>query len=290
MNYRLKFKTTYLEKPIPFLVDAKDKWLFILFINLYVAFFLLIFQPFGVNNYDPTHKIRLSLLIGISTFTGINILVMVLYEFGLNPILWKVSNRKTLGLRLVFLWLILSTCTFYIYNWMGDFHDWLWSSYAGFIRDIGLMLVIPTIGIILYFNQREVKKEVTYLKRQPIQVAKMENMISLVAENGKDKLLLDSTLLILLEAQDNYVAIFHLEHQHLKKTLFRSSLKKLEEQLEASQIIRCHRSYLINPDYIQKAQGNAHQLQLSIHHFPDTVPVSRTYIPHILGLLDIRPI
>lgn len=285
-----KSTVSFWDVPIPFLQNKRDKWLFIGFGNAFGAFFLLAFQPFGVNNYDPSQKINIQLLIGIGVFTAVNILLMTLYEFGLVPAIWRRSTRKTLAFRLLLLWLILGTSTFLTYNWLGNFHDWYWLSYLGFIRDIGMMLIIPVTGILLYFNQRQAQQQVEYLLQQSPKALLSEQIICLLAENGKDQFCIQQEHLLLLEAQDNYVAIFHLDQGQVKKVLIRSSLKKLEEQIKETSLLRCHRSYIVNTIHIQKVKGNAHQLQLSIEYFPQKIPVSRSYVQAILMPLDAHPV
>jgi len=244
MTFRLNNATQAWKYPVPFLNNKRDKWLFIWLVNIYCAFFLLFFQPFGVNNYDPTQALQMELLIGVGAFMVVNIIAMTAYEFILHPLFFKANTRYHFALRLLLLLIFLSTTTYLTYNVLGNFHDWSWRSYFGFIRDIGSMTSIPVTGIVLYFNQRQVKKEVDFLKRQPQSFAGDAALICLTAENGKDKLFVQQDYLLLLEAQDNYVAIYHQEENQLKKTLFRTSLKRMERQLEGSSLLRCHRSYL----------------------------------------------
>ncbi len=289
MTFRLNIATQAWKYPVPFLNNKRDKWLFIWLVNIYCAFFLLFFQPFGVNNYDPTQAVQMELLIGVGAFMVVNIIAMIAYEFILQPLFFKANTYYHFALRLLLLLIFLSTTTYLTYNFLGNFHDWSWRSYFGFIRDIGSMTSIPVTGIVMYFNQRQVKKEVAFLKQQPQSVVRDASLICLTAENGKDKLFVQQDYLLLLEAQDNYVAIYHQEENQLKKTLFRSSLKRMERQLEDSPILRCHRSYLIHPRHLLKAKGNAHQLQLTLAGVDRKIPVSRSYIPRVLGLLDAHP-
>lgn len=289
MNLRLDATSTAWKRPVPFLNSNRDKWLFIWMVNLFCAFFLLFFQPFGVNNYDPSQALQLELLIGVGAFMIVNIIAMIAFEFILHPLFLKANTRYHFALRLLILLIFLSTTTYLTYNFLGDFHDWSWKSYFGFIRDIGSMTSIPVTGIVLYLNQRHVRQEVDFLKKQPQSSSGDSQLICLTAENEKDKLYVQQEQLLLLEAQDNYVGIYYWEQDQLKRTLFRTSLKRMEMQLEGSPLLRCHRSYIIHPKHLQKAKGNAHQLQLTLAGVDRKVPVSRSYIPRILSLLDTHP-
>ncbi len=275
-------------KPILFLQSSGDKWLFILFINAYSAIFLLFFQPFGVNNYDPTHQIRLELLLGIGAFFLVNTIVMCVYEFGVVPLVFRSKARYVFVLHLLCLLLVLSTSTYLTYNYIGNFHDWSWKSYFGFIRDIGLMSTIPMILLLLFLQQRQARREVANLQDHVARQDRATKVLYLSSANGKDKLYLAAEKLLLLEAQDNYVAVYYYEKEEVKRSLIRSSLKRLEKQVEDSPLIRCHRSYLVNPKQVEKISGNAHQLQIRLKGLDKIIPVSRQYVSAITTPMDTR--
>jgi|GEM_PF-1435541 len=279
---------SYWCKPALFLQSQRDKWLFILFINLYSGMFLLFFQPFGVNNYDPTHRIRAELLLGIGAFFLVNTIVMTVYEFAIVPVLFRSKARYVFVINMLCLLVLLSTSTYLTYSYMGNFHDWSWKSYFGFIRDIGLMSSIPMVLLLLYLQHRQAKREVLLLQRNVEDKDKISAMICLTASNEKEKLFIAEDQLLLLEAQDNYVAIYHRELNEVKRSLLRTSLKRLEKQLEGSPLVRCHRSYIVHPQQVEKLSGNTHQVQMRLKGFDKTVPVSRKYIPTITAPLDTR--
>ncbi|MEM9261690.1 MAG: LytTR family DNA-binding domain-containing protein, partial [Bacteroidota bacterium] len=65
----------------------------------------------------------------------------------------------------------------------------------------------------------------------------------------------------------------------------RATLSGLEQQLRASTILRCHRSYLVNPNHIRQARGNAQGLRLSLVALEEEVPVSRAYVSQLRALM-----
>lgn len=276
--------------PVLFLQSQRDKWFFIFFINLYSGVFLLFFQPFGVNNYDPTHRIRAELLLGISAFFLVNTIVMSLYEFAVVPFLFRHKARFIFLLNMLCLLVLLSSSTYLTYSYLGNFHDWSWKSYFGFILDIGLMSSIPMILLLLYLQHRQAKREVLLLQQNVQEKDKGSAIICLTASNEKEKLFIAEDQLLLLEAQDNYVAIFHRELDQVKRSLLRTSLKRLEKQLKGSPLVRCHRSYIVHPAQVEKLSGNTHQVQIRLKGLDKTIPVSRKYIPVITAPLDTRHI
>ena len=84
--------------------------------------------------------------------------------------------------------------------------------------------------------------------------------------------------LLFLESQDNYVAIFFLEEQKIRKTLLRTSLKTIEQEVDRIPLQRCHRSYMVNLLQVERIKGNAHRLDLYLGEKVGIIPVSRRYV------------
>ncbi len=63
-------------------------------------------------------------------------------------------------------------------------------------------------------------------------------------------------------------------------------ISKLESQINEFGLIRCHRSYIMNPDKVIQVSGNAQGLKLELSNKTYQVPVSRKYIPEIKAVLD----
>jgi len=86
------------------------------------------------------------------------------------------------------------------------------------------------------------------------------------------------------EAMQNYVAIYTFENNLMLKSVHRTTLTALQNKLEEYGIIKCHRSYLVNPDKITSITGNAQGLKLEIQSTTQLIPVSRKYIPKIKAI------
>ena len=73
--------------------------------------------------------------------------------------------------------------------------------------------------------------------------------------------------IIYVEANDNYCFI-HTSH---KKFLLSQTLKSIEGKLESFKFIRVHRSYLINPEWIEKFS------EVNVHLHGKEIPISRKH-------------
>jgi DNA-binding LytR/AlgR family response regulator len=91
--------------------------------------------------------------------------------------------------------------------------------------------------------------------------------------------------LLLLESTDNYVSVFYYLDNKVQRKLLRNTLKNLEEMLRQNTIVRCHRSYMVNPANVEFMQKNGKKLTLKIKHYDKPVPVSENYSSPFLTFL-----
>lgn len=96
------------------------------------------------------------------------------------------------------------------------------------------------------------------------------------------RLLLDD--LICVQSSDNYVEISFLDNGNLKKQLIRTKLSTVEN--EHMELLRTHRSFLVNPYHFQryKTVNGKQGLQLSSAIF---IPISKTYATSIKTALQL---
>ena len=69
------------------------QWLFAGSIGLFVALFLLAFQPFGVNNFDPTFSIRLEFALAVAGFGAVITATVAANEFLPRPLVLRRLAR-----------------------------------------------------------------------------------------------------------------------------------------------------------------------------------------------------
>ena len=285
-----------LRQPYPVSESAGNEWL----IGAFVGGFLLVFQPFGLADWHTADKIFKILGFGAIT-TG----VMLLFNAGTRLLpRFFAEDRWTVGREIVKI-LVLILCIalanrFYL-NWLlgGSMQGgWLQSIWMTFV--IG---IFPTIGVVLtnYILQlRKYQQQAAHLllHKQPSDTPSLQTdtpvgaeskntivdlpfgnqRLVLVAENEKDTLQLDRADLLAIESSDNYCTVFYRKNGVLGKELVRSSLSRLENQLgTGTPFVRCHRSYVVNLDRVERVSGNAQGYKLHLLAGQLVVPVARKY-------------
>lgn len=244
------------------------------FEGLGVFLFFLIFQPFGMSVWEDENKSLYLAAYGVIVF-GVTVLYRVLLPVTIPGffeektwVVWK----EILGI--IF---ILGLISFLI----GIYHQVFFKDYDNDYKRAGviffLVMVIGSIPVTV-----SVLSRFTYLYRKyerEIQVIKgpdpVQEKLILRAENEKDVLVIEELLFI--ESADNYCSVFFLQEGKVKKELIRSSLSRLESQIKQKEIIRCHRSYIVNLKKVNFITGNAQGYRLFLDGTSDYVPVSRKY-------------
>ena len=112
-------------------------------------------------------------------------------------------------------------------------------------------------------------------------------LIRFYDEYKKLRLVIAHEAVMFIKSEDNYVQIHYLDKNRTRKFILRSSMRALEEDLAKKGLVRCHRSYFINPAYIKIVhRDNAGMIvaELKQENY-ESIPISRKYQDAITRLL-----
>ena len=113
------------------------------------------------------------------------------------------------------------------------------------------------------------------------------SLIRFYDEYKKLRLVIAPEAVMFIKSEDNYVQIHYLDRYRTKKFILRSSMRALEEDLSRRGLVRCHRSYFINPSFIKIVHRDPSGLivaELNQDGF-ESIPISRKYQDEITRLL-----
>lgn len=170
--------------------------------------------------------------------------------------------------------------------------EWRAMSYFSLLRMIGytaLIGVFPVVlsGIIIQLRASKKNEESATDLSKHLHPEKhvSAQTVKLDGENGSS-ISLQVADVRYMEAMQNYVNVFHVADAQLQKTVLRTTVASIAKQFEGTDVIRCHRSFLVNVDHIEKVEGNAQGLRLQLKDIDEAiVPVSRPYISTLRALL-----
>ncbi len=279
----------YLHQPYPSHINT---WKTASIISLFIGLFMLIFQPFGLSNYHGPNKVILCLGYGLVTFAAILLNTTVV-----QPVFksWFASHKWTVLKQIIWLgWIIISIGLGNFIYTAGLFSMWSIKTlfyFQFFTLVIGLIpIIVLTIvnqNRLLAHNLKSAQEFNSRLK--PDNTPVEQQSVTLVADNDKDKCRFDLPNLLYIESTGNYIEIYLHYDNRLKKVVLRSSLKRIEMQLEScNSVIKCHRAFLINTDHIKEVKGNSQGLRLALRHTETEIPVSRNFARGLKEKIGVR--
>ncbi len=114
-----------------------------------------------------------------------------------------------------------------------------------------------------------------------------ENLVRFTDSTGRLKLVIAHDVLLFIEAQENYISIHYMEGEKQKEYSLRQSMRGIEELMEKHGIIRCQRSYFVNPRHVKVLRRDKEgfiQAELDVHD-SQPVPVSPKYYEQLSKML-----
>ncbi len=269
----------FLDKPYPFDNALRDFLRIGFGIALGLFLFILFFQPFELDNADVNNYI-----LTIAGFSGITFLLIGVLQIILP---WSFPirlNKKNWDLRRE----IIVQFLLWVLNSVA------WAFYTAYVANVKLSMYLavkivilslaPPVIILFIKEFRSLRMQVDGLKVQHRE--KKQEHIELVSENRSEKLALTSGELILVQSAENYVEIQYLAGGAGTKKLLRATVKSIEDQLRPfSQMIRCHRSCIINMDHVIKLHREYGRIYLKMNGIEENIPVSRQYLLGITNAL-----
>ena len=106
-----------------------------------------------------------------------------------------------------------------------------------------------------------------------------DSLMRFVDNTQRVKLMIASSAVLYIKAEENYVHIRYMEGERLKDYSLRASMKSLEELMQKHGLIRCQRSYYINPQHIKVLRRDKEGMITAELHTPlaQPIPVSPRY-------------
>ena len=307
---------SFLNKPLPRPDLNKREFRSCFIVGSFVALFLIVFQPFQINEWQTDHKILKLIGFGFVSF----IMPLILNKLVAYIIKKRsIEDNWTVGKEIIVIITILIFIAFgnLVY---GNLLNIMPLTIKGFLFALLSVVLVGIFPVALHVLKRhnkllkinleqavivnkhlhpealiadEVKDSISNPHEEPLpnepdrlaeQITEITKLI-FIAENEKDKIELFPYQLLYIEAADNYSNIVFTQDAKVKKQLIRSSLKRIESQIKEENIIRCHRTFIVNLKNVKNIEGNAAGYKLSFDPDIYFVPVSRSFGTKILEKL-----
>lgn len=286
---------SFLNKPYPHSENFKRSVWVSLCIGAFVAFFLIFFQPFDLSLWQDPQKTSKLLGYGLVSFLipVLMSLVMQIIPLKEREDNWKIW-KEILNIVLVVLLIAVGNLFYSTLIGIGQVSPGNYLRFIFITFSIGIFPIVLSViakhNRFLALNQQTAVEINTVLEEKTVPApTPAKQKLTLIAENDKDKLELEADDLLFIESADNYSTIHFLTQDSTHKIMMRGSLKRMESQCASfSQIIRCHRAFIVNTKNVTHLEGNAAGYKLSIKNSEAKVPVSRNYGTSVTEKLKSR--
>jgi len=275
----------WLATPYYFNPSVKFKFKISLIYGVFIFFFLTIFKPFLFYEFEII-ILEYTLLIGLVSFLGTFLTLYVPAFIFKN---YFHEDNWTIGRNLLLI--IVAIVSVSIVLW--SFEEMYKEPYK--LRKLGILELISNTFLIslipltffIFINEKKVRerreKKVLEIKERKIKneisnSKKQYREVRIVSDNGKDNITFYIDDLVYVTSQGNYASFFLKNGGDIKERILRITLTKIATELKSySNIIRCHKSYLVNINGIKGISGNARGYLLKLDFIAINIPVSRKF-------------
>ncbi len=275
----------FLKKPYPFNSDLMHNAKVVFFIGAAIGLFLFFFEPFNFNEFTLREKFIVSSIISLITFAVLSFSMIIVPSY-FKKLFSK--NRWNVWKEILWnTWIIITLIIGYFFYFK---FNTIFVIQAADVLKIILISFLAVFILVLLNRNRLVKLHlnVAVELNQKLMSKLDEGNDTVIIESDykKDSVSLSVKDSILFKAAGNYAEIYYLENGKLKRHIIRTSLKNIEDLLKNYRFIfRCHRTYLINTKFVEKAEGDSQGVKLKMKNLNFPVPVSRIYLTKLKEIL-----
>lgn len=272
-------------KPYPFSDDLQYNAKVIFFISLGVFGFLALFQPLDIGLLPVQEKYYLISGLAIVTFLSLSFHLLILpslFPQKFSSVNWNIKKEILWNS-----WILFTTLAgyFLLNNSMGIMK-------FSFIQVLKLVFtaVIP-LTMMIVFNHNKMLRSHLKLADELSKKLKEnktieEKIVYFNSDYQKDSLALKVSSLLFIRSANNYIEIFWKEEGAIRNQMVRCSIVNAQETLKEHKFIfKCHRSFLININFIDKIEGNSQGYKLFFDGINFTVPVSKGSVDKLKELI-----
>lgn len=274
-------RLSVLNKNIHLLDKKEDRYLLVVVVFVFSMIFLNVFQPFNIARwYSDSGIIK---FLRLTSYGFVIALVFLFTQFPLR----RIFRIEQFTVKTYLVWLtieimLINLIYIILYgNPIGNFKNDILFSLKYTLMSIWLPYTFAILIILFRKNRAEISSLKSVLPKPAA-----DNLIVFKDENNKIKFSVLAKDLLLIESTDNYVSVFYYLDNKVQRTLLRNTLKNLGDMLRQNTIVRCHRSFMVNPANVEFMQKNGKRLTLKIKHYEKQIPVSENYSSPFLAFLS----
>lgn len=284
-------------KPIPpFIYSKSNQIVMVLFVPFFALIFINIYRPLDFDRLDDSFLsgLNISRDMAVQLITILMVLGGMIIAAASRIIMNYYAKWRALTYFDYIVWILGEIAAmagaFTIAALFTETNKSLAELFRNSYVKTTLIVLIPYVMCYIYFIWNENARQLKALRKQ---IAEDETVlqkayIHIFDEKGEIRLSIRNEHLVMIESADNYVCVYYINNHNLKKMMVRNTLRRVAEQLEGTNVVRCHRSYMVNFSLatVLRREKEGIFIELGIEGVPN-VPISRTYIENVRKWLEV---
>ena len=250
--------------------------LHVIVLPIFFFTFMLILRPRGIveflgNDWFGVHLTIISCIALIST--AVARVVYYVIPMKLNYTLyvfWCLVEIVFMSFfTALYLWLVFDKSMLYF--------EFLTSSFQFLFMSLVFAYVILGLSLRIYeFHHKEYSLDDNVAQR-----------MRFYDQQHNLKIVLTAPSILYIAAEENYVNIFYNENGRVRSYNLRSSMKAIDELCQDNGLMRCHRSFYINPAHVKVLRKDRDGIMYAELDAEDVrhIPVSKKYYAHLSDML-----
>ena len=270
------------DKNIPsYIYDKQHIVQLILWTAFFALVFINIYKPFSSSSWYDISEFKFFVFSSLIILTGVLVVVLsliIMFHWGKRHAI-SVGNYSIWILLEIFFMSLFYTIYTLVLNPEREYMDVFETSTI----NTSLVLLLPYSVLHFYFSYKDKERRLLLLEEHQEEVIARQSVFSFYDEKQELRLSVKRSELLYLESADNYVCIWYQSKGQLTKFLLRNSLKAMEEHFADTNVLRCHRSYMVNFEQVKviRREKEGIFLELGIERVPD-IPISKTYSEKVM--------
>ena len=260
-------------------------------ISLALFLFALFFRPFNASQYFTDNAILF-----MAGFGGINFLFMSIFISFLPRIMtdwyWTINrDHNPTNATLALIWVFDTVAYGFYIRYVGQAPVSMFLMFKVALLCLGAVAVLKALYLNESLNRQISLLNEKIMRNQEImdqfETNHRNDVVEIYSDNHSEKISTSIRDLILIRSADNYVEIIYMDEGRTVKKLIRNTLKNMEYHLAKYQkFIRCHRSYIINLDFVDKLLKKYNIYSIRVKDLDEELPVSRQYLLRLREALE----
>lgn len=249
--------------------------LHIIALPLFFFVFVLIYRPFGILNFMGTEWFGVHVTIISCIILASAAIMRLLYYFlplRLNYTLylfWCICE-------IIFMSFFVTLYLWLVFDKPAPYFDMLAQSFLYVFFTLVFPYAILALSMRVYEYANAQSEPADSMKR-----------IRFYDVNHNLKFVIQPATVLYIAAEENYVNIFYVDNGKVKTYVLRASMKSIEDPCLSNGLVRCHRSYYINPFHVKVLRKDREGIVYAVLDADDVmdIPVSKTFYNNLSAML-----